>query len=369
MSNTWKTHLIHYRYDALDRLASHVELNNPECQRFYCDSRLVTEIEGSERLSIVQHGDQLLAQQQRQSSDISSTLLATDLQRSVFNALQASLQQTTAYSPYGHRSSANGLLSLLGFNGQKLDPVTGHYLLGNGYRSFNPVLMRFNSPDNLSPFDKGGLNAYAYCAGDPVNRIDPTGHSFSVLATVASKIKARYLSFIYGDYVKPVKNLTRISEELAVFVDEYKGGSRLNIFGHGTSSGGVLREKGTFLGPKSLSEYIKNSGLQFESFDSARLLTCHSGSEFIHSLNPSSAPFGQLFSDFSGLPVKAYKGRFLGGGVTSRIEKLKVGETSTRTAYFSITKRPESLRSKFLGASYDPVSFQPSKLIRDVRAE
>lgn len=50
------------------------------------------------------------------------------------------------------------------------------YLLGNGYRAYNPALMRFNSPDNQSPFGEGGLNAYAYCAGDPVNSVDPSGH-------------------------------------------------------------------------------------------------------------------------------------------------------------------------------------------------
>ncbi|WCM54290.1 RHS repeat-associated core domain-containing protein [Pseudomonas sp. WJP1] len=314
MSSTRKTHLIHYRYDALDRLVSHVEFSNPECQRFYCDSRLVTEIDGSEHLSIVQHGDQLLAQQQRQSSGVYSTLLATDLQRSVFNALQARLQKINAYAPYGHRFCESCSFSLLGFNGQRQDPVTGHYLLGNGYRSFNPVLMRFNSPDDLSPFGKGGLNAYAYCAGDPVNRSDPTGHVFSAVTNVYTKIKAQYLSFIYGDHVRPVKNFTRISEGLSVFVDEYKGGRRLNIHGHGTASGGVKREQGTFLGPRSLAEYINDSGFRFEDFDSARLLTCHSGSVFEHQLNPSNAPFGQLFADFSGVNVKAYNGRFLGGG-------------------------------------------------------
>jgi RHS repeat-associated protein len=73
------------------------------------------------------------------------------------------------------------LLSLLGFNGERPDPVTGHYHLGNGYRQFNPVLMRFNSPDSWSPFGEGGLNAYAYCAGDPINRVDPTGHWFKAL--------------------------------------------------------------------------------------------------------------------------------------------------------------------------------------------
>ena len=37
--------------------------------------------------------------------------------------------------------------------------------------------MRFNSPDNLSPFGDGGLNPYTYCMDDPVNQNDPTGHS------------------------------------------------------------------------------------------------------------------------------------------------------------------------------------------------
>jgi RHS repeat-associated protein len=173
-----KALLVRYQYDALDRLASHGQSDNAERQRFYCANRLTTEIEAGERISIVQHGDQLLAQQQQHGNGSTSTLLATDQQRSVLNTFQAGSQRAIAYSPYGHRPFESGLTSLLGFNGQRPDPVTGHYLLGNGYRAFNPVLMRFNRPDNLSPFDKGGFNAYAYCAGDPVNRSDPTGRFF-----------------------------------------------------------------------------------------------------------------------------------------------------------------------------------------------
>jgi RHS repeat-associated protein len=125
----------------------------------------------------VQHDDLLLAQLRRQDDAIDTTLLATDQQRSVLQTLEASQQrQPIAYSPYGHRPAESRLTSLLGFNGERRDPVTGHYLLGNGYRAFNPVLMRFNSPDSLSPFEQGGLNSYAYCAGDPINRHDPTGH-------------------------------------------------------------------------------------------------------------------------------------------------------------------------------------------------
>lgn len=63
----------------------------------------------------------------------------------------------------------------VGYNGTLHEPGTRWQLLGNGRRAFNPVLMRFHSPDRLSPFGRGGINAYAYCAGDPVNLADPSG--------------------------------------------------------------------------------------------------------------------------------------------------------------------------------------------------
>lgn len=69
-----------------------------------------------------------------------------------------------------------GLNAAMGYNGQMTEAGTGWQILGNGYRVYNPALMRFHSPDYLSPFGEGGLNAYAYCEGDPVNRVDPTGH-------------------------------------------------------------------------------------------------------------------------------------------------------------------------------------------------
>lgn len=166
-----------YRYDALDRLIGLTPSDEAQLQRFYCKSRLTTEVQGVVEHSIVQQGDLLLAQKRVDGDALETSLLATDQQRSVIQTLKADHpSQPLAYSPYGHRSLKNGMLNLLGFNGERPDPVTGHYLLGNGYRAFNPVLMRFNSPDSLSPFGKGGLNSYAYCLGDPINRIDPNGH-------------------------------------------------------------------------------------------------------------------------------------------------------------------------------------------------
>jgi len=81
-----------------------------------------------------------------------------------------------SYPPYGsHKAVAGGWLA---FTGQPVDPLTGCYHLGNGRRTYNPVLMRFQSADSLSPFSSGGLNPYAYCGGDPVNRVDPSGASW-----------------------------------------------------------------------------------------------------------------------------------------------------------------------------------------------
>ncbi|MFM5219657.1 RHS repeat-associated core domain-containing protein [Aeromonas hydrophila] len=66
--------------------------------------------------------------------------------------------------------------SCIAFNGERCDPVTGLYHLGQGYRAYNPGLMRFHAADSLSPFGEGGVNPYAYCLGDPVSLVDPTGH-------------------------------------------------------------------------------------------------------------------------------------------------------------------------------------------------
>ncbi|MDB5993190.1 MAG: repeat protein [Pseudomonas sp.] len=167
-----------YSYDPLNRSIGSAPHGVPNIQRFYRKDRLATEIQAAAKWSFFEYDHHVLAQRRQTVSTVDTTLLATDQQRSVLNALDATPLNRFAHSPYGFRPQGNGLLSLLGFNGERPDPVTGHYHLGNGYRQFNTVLMRFNSPDSWSPFGRGGLNGYAYCAGDPVNKADPTGHSF-----------------------------------------------------------------------------------------------------------------------------------------------------------------------------------------------
>ncbi|WP_100753952.1 RHS repeat-associated core domain-containing protein [Vibrio salilacus] len=80
-------------------------------------------------------------------------------------SVRLAMAQSMTRSPYG-----------LGFNGEWLDPVLEGYHLGQGYRIYQPKLMRFNAPDSLAPFNQGGHNAYVYCHNDPINFTDPSGH-------------------------------------------------------------------------------------------------------------------------------------------------------------------------------------------------
>ncbi|SDB12040.1 RHS repeat-associated core domain-containing protein [Pseudomonas sp. NFACC13-1] len=176
MSASSKNILCRYHYDPLDRLTGLTPLGQPGTQRFYQNNELVNEIDSEAQLTIVRNGEQPLAQRLSVIGVTETTLLATDQQRSPLTAVTDADLQRMAYTAYGHRTGDSGLSSLLGFNGERPEPITGHYLLGQGNRAFNPVLMRFNSPDELSPFGDGGINAYAYCGGDPVNWYDPSGN-------------------------------------------------------------------------------------------------------------------------------------------------------------------------------------------------
>ena len=68
---------------------------------------------------------------------------------------------------------------LIGMHGERIDWLNSRsqlYHLGNGARSFDPMLQCFLSKDPYSPFSVGGINPYAFCAGDPVNRTDHSGY-------------------------------------------------------------------------------------------------------------------------------------------------------------------------------------------------
>ncbi|MFJ3075247.1 RHS repeat-associated core domain-containing protein [Pseudomonas sp. NPDC087029] len=142
---------------------------------FYQRDKLVSLRQGSQQRAIFRNADIPLAQWQTGEASTSG-LLAGDDKGSVLNVQSNNESQAHLYSVYGHNPALPSQQTLLSFTGQRLQPEVCAYLLGNGYRAYSPGLMRFEAPDSWSPFGRGGLNAYSYCAGDPVNRTDPSGH-------------------------------------------------------------------------------------------------------------------------------------------------------------------------------------------------
>lgn len=95
-----------------------------------------------------------------------------------------------AYTTYGYTTPHTTMQTLLGFNGERSDSLTGLYILGLGYRPYSVILMRFIAPDSLAPFGIGGLNTYSYTNGNPINYTDPSGH-FKVSILTARRLNPK----------------------------------------------------------------------------------------------------------------------------------------------------------------------------------
>lgn len=121
-------------------------------------------------------------------------LIGTNKANSTLLAYDGSTRQVNLYSAFGSVDNVQNKF-LPGFNGERPDPLTGGSHLGNGYRTYNPILMRFTSPDNESPFGVGGINPYAYCQNDPVNFADPNGHGF-IYRLVKMGLRALFRNFL-----------------------------------------------------------------------------------------------------------------------------------------------------------------------------
>ena len=85
--------------------------------------------------------------------------------------------QTNHYYPYG-LPFAEGIGDSdqpYKYNGKEFDPTCGLNLYDYGARLMDPILGgRFTTPDPLAE-KRHSISPYAYCGGNPVNRIDPDG--------------------------------------------------------------------------------------------------------------------------------------------------------------------------------------------------
>ncbi|WP_259639611.1 RHS repeat-associated core domain-containing protein [Pseudomonas syringae group genomosp. 3] len=167
-----------YRYDGHDHLLATQDGTDSEVLRFYQGQQLSNSVQDDQRTHYLHLEEQPLGQQVVGDPE-KTLLLLTDANQSVLGECQQDQLRTAVYSAYGERYSDDALRSTAGFNGEVRETANGWYLLGNGYRAYNPSLMRFHSPDFLSPFAEGGVNPYTYCLGNPIALRDPTGHDAS----------------------------------------------------------------------------------------------------------------------------------------------------------------------------------------------
>lgn len=140
------------------------------------------------------------------------------------------------YSPYGHHAIDFG--KLVGFNGQRQDPLTHNYYLKS--RFFSPAIYRFCSSDQFSPFDKGGVNSYAYCEGDPINFTDPTGTVKSAISTLLNNHEK--LMKYAKEIARDEKRLAQLNKKLNNPTSEAK----LYLAGKAQNPGGAVQQAGYF---------------------------------------------------------------------------------------------------------------------------
>ena len=90
------------------------------------------------------------------------------------------------YSGFGKRlESSTGSLNRYRFSGKEEQSQTVPGWQDFGARMYDPDLARWTTPDPLAD-QYPGISPYAYCAGDPVNFVDPEGEAIDVLWDVAS---------------------------------------------------------------------------------------------------------------------------------------------------------------------------------------
>jgi RHS repeat-associated protein len=203
----------------------------------------------------------------------------------------------------------------LGFNGQLHEPRGCWQFLGNGYRVYNPVLRRFHSPDSQSPFGKGGINAYAYCGGDPINHMDPSGHFLLRMAMLMGASSAALGGLAVarqavgddkGAAVFGVLGAALGTASMAVGVHRFRTkmpglkqgdfrihrGSTSDIVDvHGGPDGAQVGSR--TLGGAELGALLKAEGI---------------GSKPITLVSCGLAPQGQAVANVVGVPVTAYRG-------------------------------------------------------------
>ncbi|MEE4883435.1 RHS repeat-associated core domain-containing protein [Pseudomonas alliivorans] len=172
--------LTRYAYDGYGRLAAqYVAATGQTCELVYEGDHLCGEVwfdRAGKVIKQVMLGTDYLQQTLENGARPRISLSLDDPHSGpiAYNPSVCDALVISAFTPFGENGAPlEG--SCKGYNGERRDPVTGCYHLGNGYRAYHPQIRSFQQPDSLSPFDGGGINEYSYCC-NPIDYHDPSGH-------------------------------------------------------------------------------------------------------------------------------------------------------------------------------------------------
>jgi len=300
---------------------------------FYRNNRIRTLLGLDSSQTILRHNHLPLAVATQRSDHQATCLLGCDPQQSSLLRLAPEAITTASYLPYGYALDP----ATVAFHGEYFDPISRSYPLGAGYRSLFPTLRRFSSPDNLSPFDRGGINAYAFVSGDPINFHDPSAH-------------ARGLAHLHV----PKNPKIPYDQGLNVFTDKRLLGKKtLYVIAHGSGSQAVIG--GRKIANSELFSLVQKSVKNLQSHDDFFMNICTSAD-----LNPSTGvSLGQDFANHFNLEGTAFS-----GNVKGTLE-LKTTEKGTAVKYEVEAKN--YLRPGDPG--YDRFNYKPIAIRPGVAAE
>ena len=155
--------------------------------------------------------------------------------RVVANA-NGTVEQVNHYYPYGGLTgeSTGGSVQPYKYNGKELERMNGLDLYDYGARWMDGALGRFTTMDPMCEkyYD---VSPYAYCAGNPINKIDPDGRdeweinsqgqvvkrietskhdAFFIVDDDNKRIEGKSISFRHGTVFRSFKSHTKIKEKV-----------------------------------------------------------------------------------------------------------------------------------------------------------